>query len=320
MSEVLVHGGAEDNNNPWQQMANEVSSGELATKQFYETDMEFGDSEKIKEFRDTILNADDERAKEIIDSRIALLEASCDKADEIGVDRAMQHIHRGYIGSETRVRFQGGIAEIGSEYRLRNTDYLYEAIAHLRRNKEQINNGLQLFYNVESYLDSYFGIPDLSAGDQRMNIINEKAGLSNPELTDDEFFAAIDEIDISYFKGEHVAQCSERTAMAQNIISLFGYETYYVNGGVSIDGNREAHAYNVIADNAGKKKIMDFSVASNLAYHGSVWNVPTQGRVDDFEGLQYGGRVATASFEGYVGNDGKIVRRKTHDVVYDAEV
>ncbi len=46
MSEVLVHGGAEDNNNPWQQIANEASSGELAKKQFDETDMEFGDSEK----------------------------------------------------------------------------------------------------------------------------------------------------------------------------------------------------------------------------------------------------------------------------------
>ncbi len=304
----------------WKHMADEMlaekqnDSPEAPEKGYFETEAEFN-PETIRDFREMLLNANKEQTKSIIESRIAFLEDSCEKVGRISPDRFDQHIHRGYISGNTEVGFQGGIITMGSHYKLKNTDYLYEAVSALQDNKEKITNGMQLFYGVENFLNSYFGIPD-TTDDKRMDIIDQKAGLSNPDLSDDEFFDAIDKIDISIFKGEHVAQCSERTAMAQNILSLFGYETYYMTGAVSIDGKVEDHAFNVVANNSGTKNTIDFSVSSNLSYNGTNWIVPTLGQISDFEAFQKGAKSRTATYEGIIDDNGNIKRRKTHDVEY----
>ena len=321
MSEVIENKSdslPDGSESPWQKMANEVlaekkqaesldDAPESMEKSYFETETEFS-PDKIKEFREKLLSADEEETKAIIESRIAFLEESCDKVDRISPGAFEQHVHRGYIGSNTNVEFQGGIVTMGSHYKLKDTGYLYEAVSFLQDNKESIGNGAQLFNNMEGFLNSYFGIPD-TAGDKRMDIIEQKADLLNPELSDDEYFDAIDKIDISIFKGEHAA-------MAQNILSLFGYETYYINGAANIDGRNEDHAFNAVANNSGQKNIMDFSITSTMEYRGTNWIVPTPGKISDFDDFLQGGKTRTSTYEGHIDEDGKVSRRRAHNVEY----
>ena len=329
--ETITTKNSETSNAPedsWQKMANEVSeerhqaesvvnNSESMAKGFFETKMEFSPDE-IKEFREKLLNADETETKAIIDSRVNFLEESCDKVAKISPDKFGQYIHRGYIGSNTNVGFEGGdIVTMGSHYKLKNTDYLYEAVSLLQKNKESIKKGTHLFNNIEGFLNSYFGLPDMANGENRMDVINRKADLLNPKLTDDEYFDALDNIDISILKGEHVAECSERASMAQNILSLFGYETYYMNGDANIDGKSEGHAFNVVSNNKGQKNIMDFSITSTMEYRGTNWIVPTSGRIEDYDSFLQGNKVHLSTYEGHIDEGGKVSRKRAHNVEYN---
>lgn len=323
MSEDYINDSSEATENPGQKIADEnLTEGQNASKNvsesneknFFEVQTEF-DRDKIKEFRENLLNADEKQTREIIDRRISFLEESCDKVDTISPDTYDQHVHRGYIGSDTSVGFQGGGGmDLASRYKLKDTGYLYEAVSFLQDNKEKIDNQLKLFDSIEGFLNSYFGIPDAMVGDNRVNLIEKKIDWGT---TDEEAFAASEKIDISIFKGEHVAMCAEHAAMAQNILSLFGYETYYINGNANIDGKSEGHAFNVLSDNSGQKNVVDFSITSTLEYRGSNWIVPTVKRISNFDQFLSGGRVSTFSYNGHVNENGEIIRKKAHDVEYD---
>ncbi len=290
---------------------------EQLEKSFFETNAEF-DAQQLGEFRDKLLNSDKETTRQIIDSRIALLEETCDASDSISPND--QLIHRGYIGSKTSVGFEGGVVMVsmGSSYKLANTEYLHAAVNSIQENKESIKNGMDLFKQVEGFLNSYFGLPEMSNANRRMDVIEQKYDLNNPKWTDDEYFEILENIDISVFKGEHVALCSERTAMAQNILSLFGYETYYVNGVVDIDGRKEGHAFNVVVSKSGGKNIVDFSVTSTMEYMGMNWIMPTSGKIKDFDDFKQGDIVKVYTYAGHIADDGSVKRTPTHRVTYHA--
>lgn len=308
------------NENSLHKTANEVLENIKNTnvgleKHFFETETEFS-LENIKNFRVMLLNANERQTKEIIDSRITFLEESCDKVRTISPEILEQHVHRGYIGGNTKVVFEIGAVSPANHYKLKSTNYIHEAAALLQENKNSVNNGMQLFNNIEGFLISYFGIPKDLSGKTRGDFLEQKIGLNN--LFDDElFFQALENIDISIFKGEHVAMCSEQAAIAQNILSLFGYETYYMFGGVSIDGNFEHHAFNVVVDNSGRKNIIDFSITSMMEYKGANWIKPTISSIPDFNSFLEGDKVRTSTYKGHLDDDGKITRERVHNLEYN---
>ena len=232
---------------------------ETTEKKYYETYAEFT-ADEITSFRNELLSVDSDEAKKIVDSRIAILEEKADKPAVISRLPQDQHIHRGYISRDTVVSFDG---TIGGQYKLRNTEYLYDAVEYLRGNKDRINSHIRLFEHLAGFLNSYFGIPDTSK--DRWEALNAKTNFNSVE-DDDEYWDIINNIDISIFKGECIAQCSERSAMAQNVMALLGYETYYAIGDVSVDGKNEGHAYNIVTTPRGAKSIVDYSVLSSLEY------------------------------------------------------
>ena len=296
---------------PWDEMVRKVqfAGGEKIEKKFYESNIEFtGDD--FNKFREELFNASPEDAKKIVESRISLLEENADKVNKISPMHSDQHIHRGYIGSDTAVSFEG---VIGSQYKLKDTEYLYDAVEYMRDNKEQIGNGRQFFEKVTGFLNSYFGIPDTSK--DRWATIESKTGFESI-MDDNEYWNAIDNIDISVFKGEQIAQCSERSAMAQNIMSLFGYETYYVMGDVSVDGKNEGHAYNIVADTKGQKCLVDYSVTSSVERNGLSWDIPTMAKIDDYDSFSNGGRLKTASWQHSLQPDGKVEHRPVRVLDY----
>lgn len=299
----------------WEKMAQEIKTDrpdqKVTEKSFFETNIEFtGDD--FGKFRDELFNASPDEVKKIVGSRISILEENADKVERISPMRFDQHIHRGYISKDTAVSFEDAI---GSQYKLRDPEYLYDAVNYLRDNKEHINNGRQFFEGVTRFLNSYFGIPNMNK--DRWSIIEEKTNFASIQ-DDNEYWNAINNIDISVFKGEQVAQCSERSAMAQNIMSLFGYETYYVNGDISVDGANGGHAYNIVADMRGQKCLIDYSVTSSVECNGVSWDIPTMAKIDDYDSFVAGHHLETSNWHHIIQNDGKITHKRIHMLDYNA--
>ena len=78
----------------------------------------------------------------------------------------------------------------------------------------------------------------------REQIFNEVAW--NITTTDEEYFAALENNKLGDLKNKGAAQCTERGAMAQQILSLFGTESYYCMGCVDLGDRQEGHCFNII--------------------------------------------------------------------------
>ena len=282
---------------------------ETTEKKYYETYAEFT-ADEITSFRNELLSVDSDEAKKIVDSRIAILEEKADKPAVISRLPQDQHIHRGYISRDTVVSFDG---TIGGQYKLRNTEYLYDAVEYLRGNKDRINSHIRLFEHLAGFLNSYFGIPDTSK--DRWEALNAKTNFSSAK-DDDEYWDIINNIDISIFKGECIAQCSERSAMAQNVMALLGYETYYAIGDVSVDGKNEGHAYNIVTTPRGAKSIVDYSVLSSLEYGGLSWDMPTMVNIEDYDAFAAGGRLEASTHRHIIQEDGTVIHKPARALEY----
>ena len=49
-----------------------------------------------------------------------------------------------------------------------------------------------------------------------------------------------------YLKGKGAAKCTERGALAQQILSIFGTESYYCMGCVDLGNLQEGHCFNIV--------------------------------------------------------------------------
>lgn len=176
--------------------------------------------------------------------------------------------HKGFIHPNTRIKFQNLAIET---YGMETTDYFYEFAKYIWKT-EWIKTQQNFITSLLYFLNQYFGIEHTDK-DYRSNVFWAKA---KDIKDDDEFFAMMDKNKIGDLKGLGVAQCTERAAVAQNLLSLFGFESYYCFGGVKFDGHSEGHSYNVVK---GSKDyfLIDYSVPVKIFYdNGAQYNVPYQ--------------------------------------------
>ena len=155
----------------------------------------------------------------------------------------------GFIPLNTRIKYASFNME---DYSMQTTDFMYE-FAHFIR-KYNIKNKGSLIHNLEFFIDKYFGYPGKA---RRETIFNDIAWQTTE--TDEEYFNALENNKIGDLKGAGAAQCTERSALAQQILSLFGTETYYCMGCVDLNGREEAHCFNIV-----KRKndyaLLDYSI------------------------------------------------------------
>ena len=129
----------------------------------------------------------------------------------------------------------------------------------------------------------------------------------NTTQTDEEYFAKLESLTIGDLKGKNVAMCTERAAIAQNLLSLFGIESYYCCGSISYNGKQENHCFNIAAAKNGYI-LLDYSIpcyinAQTLEY------APFQGKIkDDIEDILAGKIDMTFSDYEYIIRDGKVSR------------
>lgn len=157
--------------------------------------------------------------------------------------------YKGFIPLKTRIKYSNMNLET---YGMESTDYFYE-FAHFLR-KYNINNRGALVHNLEYFINQYFGFPGKS---NRETIFNENAW--NSTTTDEEYFIALENNKIGDLKGKGAAECTERAALAEQLLSLFGTEVYYCIGCVGLENSQEGHCFN-IAKRKNDYALLDYSI------------------------------------------------------------
>ena len=174
-------------------------------------------------------NIPDEKIEEIISKRVDELEKNAIKTKEIGnVERPNENAshHKGFISKDTKVCYSYAY----EGYSISLTDYLYDFINYIKN-----NNLSPTPYIVFKFLDEYFG--------ERTNV----------DIRNSNIFK-----DISDFKHSGNAMCTERAALANNILSFIGLETYFCDGSIyHPNGDSGEHAFLIIKTEKGNYSLYD---------------------------------------------------------------
>lgn len=144
--------------------------------------------------------------------------------------------HKGFISPNSRIRY----CNISmNDYSMKTTDYIYEFAQYIKENK--INNKESLISSIEPFINKYFGI---SKGKDKRDTYFDQMAFQTTN-TDEEYFEKLENLEIGDLKGKNIAMCTERSAIAQNLLSLFGFESYYCIGCINNNGKEEPHCFNI---------------------------------------------------------------------------
>lgn len=159
-------------------------------------------------------------------------------------------------------------ATVGFSYHIYDRDYLYSFAYGLRKLNLPIDTNLSPY--VMKFLDSYFGFPKDNI-DRRDDVLYNFAVAHAEEfykkynIPVDQDMGAVNQMQmtgdfpLSALKGTYSAQCVERSALAQNIMKLCGYNSSIMYGDCESRGQNEGHCWNSIYDKDGNILIIDFS-------------------------------------------------------------
>ena len=239
-----------------------------------------------------ILECDEKDIDSIIELAIKKANDSAEKIDTLGfLDyRKSNNVFKGFIPLNTRIKYANLSME---DYGMESTDYIYEFVNYIR--KHIINSKASLIYNLEYFINSYFGFPGKMTREEIFNDIAWKT-----TTTDEEYFEALKNNKLSDLKGKGAAECTERSALAEQILSLFGFEVYYCMGCVDLGDKQEAHCFNIV-----KRKndyaLLDYSVP--IASYDSNNNInayyPFIGSLTNEEFLDFISNGVIKSFDNY---------------------
>ena len=224
-----------------------------------------------------INNSSEEEISSIVDTVLKNAIETSEQGKELGFSENMSSVskftaHKGFIHPNTRIKYSNRAAY---SYSMKTTDYIYDFARYVK--KININDRSSLVKYIEKYINSYFGI--ISDGiDRRDTYFNQMA--FDTTTTDEELFEKIANLEIGDLKGKNVAMCTEKAAMAQNLLSLFGFEVYYCMGCVNNNGKEEAHCFN-IARAKDTYRLLDYSIPVTVfSNSNAVDYAPFQGDIE----------------------------------------
>ncbi len=199
---------------------------------------------------------------------------------------------RGFIPLNTRIRYE---TQNDSEYGMQTTDFLYEYAHYLK--EKGIKTDLGFVMNLEPFINSYFGT-FVSA--KRNYYFYDQHWQQTK--TDQELFEAIDRNQLGDLKGKNAAMCTERSALAQQVLSLYGFESYYCIGCMEHDGKQEDHCFNVV------RKKDNYMIVD---YSRPVSKKDMNGNHEEY--CPFFGELSKEEFEGFM-NQGKIKAAREYEV------
>ena len=242
-----------------------------------------------------ILECKEEDVDSIIETAINEANANAEKVEKLGfLDYGKScSVFKGFIPLNTRIKYANLNIE---DYGMESTDFIYE-FAHFIK-KYNINNKASLIHNLEYFVNNYFGFPGKI---DRETIFNDIAWQTT--TTDEEYFKALENNKLGDLKGKGAAQCTERGALVQQVLSIFGTESYYCMGCVDLGDRQEGHCFNIV-----KRKndyaLLDYSVPIvSYKEDGSVRAYyPFVGTLTNEEFLDFVNNGVIKSFDDYYMN------------------
>lgn len=158
--------------------------------------------------------------------------------------------HKGFITPDSRIKYSNLSM---NSYSMATNDYFYEFAKFVKKNN--VKSKGTLVKVVENFINQYFKVP--SGIDKRDAYFYQVAFQTT--TTDDEYFEKLENLQIGDLKGKGIAMCTERAALAQNLLSLFGFDIYYCMGCIDNNGKQESHCFN-IARAKDTFMLLDYSV------------------------------------------------------------
>ena len=242
-----------------------------------------------------ILECKEEEIDTIIEAAISDANINAEKVEKLGfLDYGKSHsLFKGFIPLKTRIKYANLNME---DYGMESTDFIYE-FAHFIK-KYNINNKAALIHNLEYFVNSYFGFPGKI---DRETIFNEIAWQTT--TTDEEYFKALENNKLGDLKGKGAAQCTERGALVQQVLSIFGTESYYCMGFVDLGDRQEGHCFNIV-----KRKndyaLLDYSIPITSYYQDGRVKAyyPFVGILTNEEFLDFVNNGVIKSFDDYYMN------------------
>ena len=242
-----------------------------------------------------ILECKEEEVDSIIEAAINDANINAEKVEKLGFlnNGKSYSVFKGFIPLKARIKYANLNME---DYGMESTDFIYE-FAHFIK-KYNINNKASLIHNLEYFVNSYFGFPGKI---DRETIFNEIAWQTT--TTDEEYFKALENNKLGDLKGKGAAQCTERGALVQQVLSILGIETYYCMGCVDLDNRQEGHCFNIVK----RKKdyaLLDYSIPiASYKEDGSVQAYyPFVGTLTNEEFLDFVNNGVIKSFDDYYMN------------------
>lgn len=218
----------------------------------------------------------DEELTSIIDDALKMAIDNSEKKDRLGftdggLTTSKISAHKGFISPNTRIKYSNISMNL---YSMKTKDYIYDFAKYIKKNK--ITSKGYLVKILENFINSYFGISN--GIDMRDEYFNKIAFQTT--TTDDEYFEKLYNLEIGDLKGRNIALCTERAALAQNLLSLFGFDVYYCIGCINNKGKEEAHCFN-IARAKDSFILLDYSLPVSIIENGkAVDYAPFQGIID----------------------------------------
>lgn len=242
-----------------------------------------------------ILKCKEEDVDSIIETAINEANANAEKVEKLGfLDYGKScSVFKGFIPLNTRIKYANLNIE---DYGMESTDFIYE-FAHFIK-KYNINNKTSLIYSLEYFVISYFGFQGKI---DRETIFNDIAWQT--ATTDEEYFKALKNNKLGDLKGKGAAECTERGALVQQVLSIFGTESYYCMGCVDLGDRQGGHCFNIV-----KRKndyaLLDYSVPIvSYKEDGSVRAYyPFVGTLTNEEFLDFVNNGVIKSFDDYYMN------------------
>lgn len=242
-----------------------------------------------------ILECKEEDVDSIIETAINEANANAEKVEKLGfLDYGKScSVFKGFIPLNTRIKYANLNIE---DYGMESTDFIYEFVHFIK--KYNINNKASLIHNLEYFVNSYFGFPGKI---DRETIFNDIAWQTT--TTDEEYFKALENNKLGDLKGKGAAQCTEIGALVQQVLSIFGTESYYCMGCIDLGDRQEGHCFNIV-----KRKndyaLLDYSVPIvSYKEDGSVRAYyPFVGTLTNEEFLDFVNNGVIKSFDDYYMN------------------
>ena len=273
-----------------------------------------------------INNCSDDELETIITKAINNAIINSQKRDMLGFCQNMNRVitHKGFIHPDTKIRYSNFTM---NTYSMKTVDYFYEFARYIK--KMNIKNKGSFIKYLENIINIYFGI-NRTGNDLRDNYFDKIA--FETTKTDDEYFAKLDSLEIGDLKGKNIAMCTERAAVAQNILSLFGFESYYCMGCVNNDNKEEPHCFNIVKSKE-TYRLLDYSIPVPVFKNGKLVDyAPFQGNIPNekledvlinnedmvFDGYEYHitndglKKVAINNFRTYVVGDFNLSKNNLH--------